>query len=132
MKLPILPVLGLTSAFVGCSALESKNPTLCELAAKRSAYAGRTLTVEGMLFITRHGSMVVDPGCDQGVPIEWYEDDGLHELSEIAERAQAKPRTIRVRVTGEMQRASRSQFLNEPYWYLRLRSAQVLGAERSQ
>ena len=122
----LLRLLGLACALVGCSSATTEDPTLCELSVNRGAYAGRTVTVEGLLLVSRHGSLLEDVNCDGGIPIEWYEGDGLHELDAAVGRDLNQPPRTKVRVTGEMRRAARSAFLNEPYWYLRLQSADVL------
>ncbi len=127
MKLPLVPFLGLAAGLIGCSSAP-KDPTLCELAANRSAFAGRTITVEGTLLVSKHGNAVEDEACGKGIPVSWEgSDQNLRELSAVvAHRAPVQRGTAKVRVTGQMRQVSKSAFLNEPYWELRLSSAQML------
>ena len=131
MKIAPFSLLGIGAAVVACSSASSANPTLCELAQNREAYAGRTLTVEGRLLVSRHGSAIEDPRCDDGIRMEWFEGEapGFRELNAVAEHAQTERLEVILRVTGVMMRAGRSELVNEPYWYLRLRTAQVLSVE---
>lgn len=128
MSPAVLRSLGLACVAVGCTSAATGTPTLCEVAANREAYAAQIITVEGLLHVSRHGSSIGDPACGQGIPIEWYETDGLPELDAVADRALAQPIAVRIRVTGEMKRGEGSPLLNLPYWYLRLGSAEVLDA----
>src|SRR4051812_3626923 len=56
---PILCCLALVVALVGCSSVPH-DPTLCELTGNSSAFRGRTVTVEGTLLVSKHGSAVTD------------------------------------------------------------------------
>jgi hypothetical protein len=131
MRSAAFPLLTVAFAFVGCSLADAK-PTLCQLAANRSAYAGQTVTVEGLLLVGFHGSALEDPSCHTGVPIAWFESDGLTDLNTAAARARREPLKIKVRVTGKMQQAPPHDLVNEPYWELRVRAARVITSERSK
>lgn len=123
-------IVGAVPALHACSASSPAQLSLCEVAANRPSYAGKTLTVEGSLLASKHGSAVVDLTCDKGIPIKWESDEPqLRELTAVGERSLAEPMTVTIRVTGKMKRAPRSAMLNEPYWYLALNGAQVLKAE---
>jgi hypothetical protein len=113
-------------ALAGCSSVSS-NPTLCELAADRSAFANQTVTVEGTLLVSRHGSTIEDAACDNGIAIDWRGDNqGLREITEIVEGEVVKRHTIKVRMTGQMKLVQRQAFINEPYWQLQVTSGQLL------
>jgi hypothetical protein len=125
MNTPLL-CLTLTAALQGCSSASS-NPTLCDLASNRSAFADQTVTVEGTLLVSKHGSTVEDASCDNGIPISWRDDSpALREITEIAEGGNVERHTVKVRMTGQMKRVQGSGFLNEPFWQLRVTSGQLL------
>ena len=126
MKTPLLCCLTLIAALLGCSPV-SNNPTLCELASNRSAFADQTVTVEGTLLVSKHGTTVEDASCDNGIPISWRANSpALREITEIAERGIVERHTVKVRMTGQMKLVQGSSFLNEPYWQLQVTSGQLL------
>jgi hypothetical protein len=106
------------------------NPSLCQLSNNRAAYADSVLTVEGELLVTIHGSTIEDRSCNGGIPIRWNERQrpALREFNAVA-RGAGFDETIRVRVTGEIRRAERSEFVDDPYWYLDLRTAEIRSRE---
>ena len=115
-----------------CAQTSVPQPSLCELSVNRENYAGRELVVTGQLLVSKHGSAVIDPLCDKGIPIEWHDSDlpKMRAFDEIAERVQLEPLSVKVRVSGLVKRAPRSEFYDEPYWFLDLTSAQILSQER--
>ena len=107
------------------------NPTLCELARNREAYAGRAVTVEGILLASRHDSVVVDPRCGWGIGISWFEEDvpWMREFDAVAERPLDETMMARVRVTGVVRRESQPSWPGLPRaWILKLAKAEVLEA----
>ena len=111
-----------------------ERPTLCQLAAAREAYAGRTLTVEGYLLVSYHGSAIIDPRCGHGVGIKWSRADGprLQPLTDIADRMrnlEPGPWLVRIRITGVMQQDEHEGFAGRP-WQVRLDAAEVLSARQ--
>jgi hypothetical protein len=119
----------------GCSASSVRELSLCDLRLNRDRekFAGQMLSVTGELLVSKHGSAVIEPTCDGGVPITWHDDDvpRMRKFDAIAERLGGlEPFVVTVRVTGEMKRAPRG-YIDEPYWYLDLTSAEVLGQRQS-
>ena len=116
-------------AIVGC-APSSPDPTLCELAHDRDVYAGRAVTVEGLLLVSRHGSVLVDPGCGSGIGISWFEEDvpQMREFDALAERSFQQDMMVKARVTGRVVRGTAGSFGLPPVWILRLAKAEVLEA----
>ena len=128
MKLTLVHLCALALSLLACSSTP-QNPTLCELAADMDSFANRTVTVEGTLLVSKHGSAVTDASCGKGIAISWNApNEALRELNDAVDRAQDLPdrQLPKVRVTGQMRRVPRSPMLDEPYWELRLSSAQVL------
>jgi hypothetical protein len=126
MKRSLPSCLALTVALLGCSFVSS-NPTLCELASSRGAFADQTVTVEGTLLVSKHGSTVEDASCDNGIPISWRDNSpALREIAEIAERGVVERHTIKVRMTGKMKLVQGSASRNKPYWQLQVTSGQLL------
>jgi hypothetical protein len=109
-----------------------ENPTLCQLAEHREAYADRLVEVEGELLSSRHGSVVSDPRCGYGVGISWWESDvpRMQEFDRIARRADGEPIRARVRVQGVMRQDENVGMSGERAWSLHLSQAHVLRAVR--
>lgn len=121
--------LGLALALLGC--VQSRpNPTLCELTRNRDAYAGRAVTVEGVLLVSRHGSVLIDPQCGWGIGISWYEEDvpWMREFDAAVDRSFQQDMIVRARVTGIVRREAHGLFGLPPAWILRLAEADVLEA----
>lgn len=117
-------------AATACAAPPPERPTLCQFAATREAYAGRTLTVEGYLLVSRDGSALTDPSCATGVGIAWRSEDDprLRALNDVAHQMRTlEPWMVRVRVTGVVEQADGPL---GPFWQLRLAAADVLSAKR--
>jgi len=125
-------VISCLSLFALCSCgLPSKpNPALCELAPNREEYAGQKVTVEGILLVSYHGSVVVEPRCDMGIGIEWFDDDlpWMREFDAIAERSQTETMMARVRATGIVKQKPHPDMTGGRPWYLDLTAAKVVEA----
>ena len=124
-----------TLNLVACSPNLPRAIELCEIGDRREQFAGQKLIVEGELLVSKHGSAVVDSNCDIGLPISWRDEKGEFEsFSTIAMRMRGEPGDwhTKVRVSGEMKRARRSEFLDEPYWYLNLESARVVSTANTR
>lgn len=116
-------------ALVGCVS-PKRDPTLCELSANREAYAGRAVTVEGILFVAYHGSVIVDPRCGLGIGISWFEADlpWMREFDALTKRSGDEPLMATVRVTGIIERGKDTDLVGGRPWYLDLAKADVLEA----
>jgi hypothetical protein len=91
------------------------------------------LTVTGELLVSYHGSVVTDPTCNRGIAVEWFEEDvpRMRAFDAAAERLRnSESESLTVRATGTMKRAPARDLTPEPYWYLRLSSAQVLSERK--
>ena len=122
-----LTALGLSIALVACG--PRANPALCDLAQHRQTYAGRTVTVEGVLIVSAHGSVVTDPQCGAGIGIRWFrQDPSMRQLHSVAMQSLAKTMLVRVRLTGRIRLADRPSIINERAWELDLIKAHVLEA----
>lgn len=121
---------GIAATLGGCAPPGGAQPSLCEIAATPQAFRGRSLTAEGVLLVSRHGSMITDAACEAGVAIQWRGGQGgLATLNDVVERELALPavsRTVRLRVTGEMKQAATPDRTGAPGWFLDLRSADIL------
>jgi hypothetical protein len=104
---------------------------LCQLAENREAYAGESVTIEGYLLASQHGTVVSDPQCGYGIGLSWFEDDlpRLKKLESAAHRAKDGNVMARVRVTGEIKRDAIPGMAGEKAWRLDVAAADVL-AER--
>jgi hypothetical protein len=126
MKRTPLYCLGLAAALLGCSSVSS-TPTLCELAKNRSAYADQTVTVEGTLLVSRHGTNIEDESCDNGVSVNWRDDSpGLREITNIIEGEVVERNSMRVRMTGQMKLVESSGLVKGPVWQLQVTNGQLL------
>lgn len=115
-------------ALLGCSSASS-NPTLCELAENRSAYADQVVTVEGTLLVTDHGTNIEDASCDKGVAANWRDDSpDLREITDIIVREgeMIERYSMAVRVTGQMELVQSSGLVKGPVWELQVTSGQLL------
>lgn len=121
--------IGLALALIGCVP-PKPNPSLCELAHNREAYAGRAVTVEGVLLVSRHGSVVIDPQCGWGIGISWYDDDvpWIREFDAMVARSFEQDMMVRARVTGIVRRETQGSFGLPPAWIIKLAKADVLEA----
>ena len=114
-----------------CAPTPNEMPTLCQLVAHRGAYAGRELTVEGYLHVSRHGSWIEDPACERGFAITWADDaSDLSALNRAADEAAeavftGEP-TRRVRLTGVVKWERSRELRNAIRWYLDVVNARVL------
>jgi hypothetical protein len=105
-----------------------ERPTLCQLAEHRADYAGRVLTVEGFLLVSRHGSTVSDPRCGYGMAVAWRRGTtpGLSRLSAMAEQFETEGPMVVVRVTGEVKQDQFHSLGGEHPWFLDLSDARIL------
>lgn len=128
----MLPI-GVALALVACSRQAPVEwPTLCQLGEAREAYAGRTLTVEGYLLVSAHGSVVTDPRCGYGIGVTWTAGTSpqLRAFDALAGRMLAlEPWIARVRVTGVMRQDEHGEFAGRA-WRLRLTAAEILSQRR--
>lgn len=130
MKLLLL-ALGSFAAMAGsCAQPAGGSPSLCRIAESPHAFRGMALTVEGLLLVSRHGSVLTDAGCERGVAIQWRRSEGgLAKLDDVVERElapEAVPRAVRIRVTGEMKQARTPDWIGLQGWYIDLNGADVL------
>jgi hypothetical protein len=107
-------------------------PTLCQLAEAREDYVGQTVTVEGFLLVSDHGSVVTDPRCGYGMGITGEHGDLLRMkgLDAVAKQLTEEPIMVRVRVTGEVRQDRAESMIGGKGWHLDLVAADVLSAER--
>ena len=122
-----------TAALVVSFALSSckprVNPALCELAAHRETYANQAVTVEGVLLVTRHGTVISDPQCGAGIAISWRKQDrNLRQLSAMATRSLAKTMLVRVRVGGKVKEVDHFGMVTGGAWIIDLFDARILEA----
>jgi hypothetical protein len=115
---------------IGSCGGAKRNPPLCELAQNRDAYGGRTVTVTGVLMVSHHGSVIVDPQCGLGIGISWFEEDvpRMKEFDSVAMRSMGQNMAVTVHVTGIVQREKRGSFGLPPAWIIRLTKADVVEA----
>ncbi|MBV9884744.1 MAG: hypothetical protein JO276_17175 [Sphingomonadaceae bacterium] len=108
-----------------------QQPTLCELAKHRAAYAGQVLTVEGYLIASQHGSSIGDPRCGYGIGVTWRSEDSpdLRQLSTLADRFEIEAIMIQLRVSGAVRQDRSITFAGEPSWLLELSDARILRAQ---
>lgn len=130
MRRPFLVFGSIAAVVSGCAQPAGLSPSLCQIAATPHAFRGDTLTVEGVLLVSYHGSVIRDPACEAGVRIEWRgRGGGLAKLDDVVERELGLPpvaRTVRIRVTGELRRATTPDMLGLRGWVIDLHSAEVL------
>jgi hypothetical protein len=122
------PVLfGLTLTLIGC-AQPAPNPTICQLARNRDLYAGQTVTVEGLLLVSHHGSALIGSDCGEGIGLSWFAEDvpGMRDFDAAAARSLQRRTLVRARVTGKVKREEHGQFGLPPALTLSLASADVL------
>ena len=114
-----------------CASAPMKNPTLCQLAENREAYAGRSLTVEGFLLVSRLGTVVSDPTCGLCIGISWNDNAPQMRAHNAAiDRSQWESMMARVRVTGEVKLGDGNSLIDGPAWELDLTVAEVLSARQ--
>jgi hypothetical protein len=115
---------------VGACVGAKPNPSLCELAQNRDAYGGRTVTVDGVLMVSFHGAVIVDPQCGLGIGITWFAEDvpQMREFASAAKRAMGQNMMVRAHVTGVVQKEKRGSLGLPPAWTVRLTKADVLEA----
>jgi hypothetical protein len=114
----------------GCTPATAE-PSLCELSQTRENYAGRSLTIEGVLLASRHGHALIDPSCGRGIGIEWTAHDvpRMSEFNAAVERSlePGQDMMATARVTGTVTRSNRSSFgMPTTTWVLKLTDADVL------
>ena len=130
MRRILLSLGSIAATLSGCAQPAGASPSLCQLAETPHVFHGKTLTVEGVLLISRHGSAITDATCEAGVAIQWRGNERrLAELNDVVERdltLSGVPRTVRIRVTGEMKRATTPDWVGLRGWFLDLNSADVL------
>jgi hypothetical protein len=126
MRLLLLPLLA--CGLLTCGQTPDANPTLCQLAEAREKYARQTVTVEGYLLVSRHGSVLTDPSCGYGVGLTWYEDDAvrLKDVAAVASRFSREPLMVRVKASGQMQQDATPNMVGTRSWNLAPATAEVL------
>jgi hypothetical protein len=114
------------AVLLGCSSAPS-NPTLCELAENRSAYADQEVTIVGTLLVSKHGINIEDLSCDNGVSVNWRNDSpDLREITDMVEGEIVERYSMRVRMTGRMKLVQSSGLIKGPIWQLQATSGQLL------
>jgi hypothetical protein len=125
---PLLSIFAPTA--LACSSAADDAPTLCQVAEHTYAYAGRTLSLEGLLYVSRHGSSLSDPRCGRGLSLSW--NDGVLALSEfdaVVDRSMWEPLIVRVRVTGRIQREHERGWLGLRVWQFAIADAELLSVD---
>lgn len=109
----------------GCAVSPKPNPTLCELAQNREAYAGVTVTVDGVLLASRHGALVVDPTCGMGIGLA---GPPMPDFEALLERSQLQTMMVRLRVRGVVKQRMDPDWVGGRPWQLDLTKVQILEA----
>ena len=113
-----------------CSSGAADPPNLCQVAERTYAYAGRTLSLEGFLRVSWHGSSLNDPGCGRGMAVSWSDDvPAFRELDAVADRAVWDTLMVKIRVTGQVRREQERERLGLRVWQLDIATAEVLSME---
>jgi hypothetical protein len=130
MRRPLPLIIVMASVVGGCT-VQSNRLTLCDLPNDRAPLAGRVLTLEGELSVTEHGSGISEPSCDRGIAIGWRQENvpQMREFDAAAQRLEAEPLIVRVRVTGTVAQHPPHDTFPWPYWQLKLTSAEVLSVK---
>ena len=117
----------LSFAVLSACPLKPTPVALCALADKPPDLDGRTVSTEGFLLVSQHGSAIMDPTCGRGVVVTWYDTSQLKSLTEIVARYRREGvMLVKLRVIGTMEA---KQYKEGPGGHLTLTQAQVLAAE---
>ena len=92
-----------------------------------AAYVGQSLTFEGYVLVSSHGSYMKDPRCGRGVALSWsYHDRRFGALNRVARPADSYLQMVRIRATGEMKQDGHLGQREPRGWSLQLSAVQIL------